>query len=652
MNQSSATGHARILCKIGQDSRAQQGALTVEPRWDVLLTGGLVIDGSGGQPATEDVAIGEGRIRCRGSGLDRSRADLVVDVSGCWVTPGLIDLHTHLDLEAEIDAGLGEVLRHGTTTVLMANCSLGLAYGNQRRNGEDPLVDCFARVENVPKHVLRKIADRAVWETSAGYLEHLDQLALGANVVPMIPHSMLRAEVMGLRGSVTRQPGEAELASMEALLEQAMQEGYVGFSTDALPFHFLAEDPHRQTKIPSQWASYGELKRLTAVLRRHDRLWQATPPKDHPLQAVRNFLLSSGRLFGKPLKVTAVAALDIASNRNIRRLGTTLTRLLNSRLVGGHFRFQALAAPFRVYWDGPVNPLAEEIPALRELNLLDLEDRVGRQQLLEEPAFRDRFSRMWMTGKQGGLAGLKRRLRLESMAFDRGLDQMFFYSGCPAPWTGESFQSVLGRLQAWREDPSLARDADEDSVFKAAPPDAVEEAGFMLYLFHRFDLTLRWWTVSANRDPETVRALLNHPQILPGFNDSGAHLTNMAFYDCNLRCLQLAQQEGLERVASQVRRLTREPARLMGVAAGSMAVGDVADLAVIDPAALAHYDSEASHRFIWRDDYQHEQLVNRSDGVVRQVYVGGRLAWDGERLTPEVGRTRLGRALRYGAAAA
>jgi len=621
-------------------------------RWDVLLTGGLVIDGSGGQPVIEDVAIGGGRIQSRGQGLDRSRAERVVDVGGCWVTPGLVDLHTHLDLEAEIDAGLGEVLRHGTTTVLMANCSLGLAFGNQRRNGEDPLVDCFARVENVPKHVLRKVADRATWTTSADYLRHLDQLALGANVVPMIPHSMLRAEVMGLRGSVSREPGAAELESMETLLERAMQEGYVGFSTDALPFHFLAEDPHRQTKIPSQWASHGELKRLTAVLRRYGRLWQATPPKDHPLQAVRNFLLSSGRLFGKPLKITAVAALDIASNRNIRRLGTTLTRLLNSRLVKGHFRFQALAAPFRVYWDGPVNPLAEEIPTLRELNLLDLDDHEGRRRLLEDPAFRQRFSRMWMTGKQGGLAGLKRRLRLETMAFDRALDQMFFYSGCPAPWSGESFQSVFERLRAWRENPALARDADEASVFAEAPPEAGEEAGFVLYLFHRFDLGLRWWTVSANRDPAVVRELLNHPQILPGFNDSGAHLTNMAFYDCNLRCLQLAQQEGMGRVASQVRRLTREPARLMGVEAGRIEVGDLADLAIIDPLALAAYDSEGSHRFIWRDDYQHEQLVNRSDGVVRQVYVGGQLAWDGERLTPEVGKARLGRALRYSEAAA
>ena len=132
---------------------------------------------------------------------------------------------------------------------------------------------------------------------------------------------------------------------MEALLEQAMDEGYVGFSTDALPFHFLSEDPNRLRKIPSQFGSYAELKRLTGVLRRRGRLWQATPPKDKPLAAIRNFLLTSGVVHGRTLKITAVAALDVASNRSIRRLALLITRTLNSRLLRGFFRFQALALP-------------------------------------------------------------------------------------------------------------------------------------------------------------------------------------------------------------------------------------------------------------------------------------------------------------------
>jgi N-acyl-D-aspartate/D-glutamate deacylase len=390
--------------------------------WDILIRGGLVIDGSGARPETGDIAVANGRIAQRGTGLDPARAGKVIEADGRWVMPGLLDIHTHYDLEVELDPGLPESVRHGTTTVLMSNCSLGICFGNQRRNGEDPIVDCFARVENMPKPVLRKAADLATWSTTAEYLDHLDTLDLGVNVIPMIPHSMLRAEVMGLKESVSRDPSEEELQRMEGLLETAMEEGYVGFSTDALPFHFLAEDPNRKTKIPSQFGSYKELKRLTAILRRWGRLWQATPPKDNPAEVFRNFLLTSGRAHGKPLKVTAVAAMDVAANRNLVKLAKILTRLLNSPLIKGHFRFQALAAPFRLYWDGPVNPLAEEIPELRELNEPDLEDREARQRILADPDYQERFYAMWMHGKQGGLAGLKRRMRAEQMAFDRDMN--------------------------------------------------------------------------------------------------------------------------------------------------------------------------------------------------------------------------------------
>ncbi len=616
--------------------------------FDYVIAGGLVFDGLGSTPVREDVAVKDGRIVQRAPSVDKAEAETVIDAEGRWVMPGLLDIHTHLDLEVEFDPALKEAVRHGTTTVLMSNCSLGLAYGAQRRNGEDPLVDCFARVENMPKPVLRKIAEKAAWTTSAGYYAHLDELPLGCNVIPMIPHSMLRTEVMGLNGAVSRAATEDDLSQMEELLETAMAEGYAGFSTDALPFHFLSEDPNRRVKIPSQFGQYGELKRLTGVLRKHGRIWQATPPKDSPLAVIRNFLLTSGRLYGKPLKITAVAALDVAANTSIRRLALTLTKVFNSSLLNGKFRLQALAAPFKVYWDGPINPLAEEIPALRELNELDLEDKAGRRALLDDPAFIRRFTKMWMTGKTGfGLSRLKRIMKAETLAFDRDFDEMVFYSGGPDIWTGESFSQVLGRFQAWREDASLARTEDEAAAFAAMPEAAADEAGFMLHLFREYDLGLRWWTISANRDPEIVRDLLNHPKILPGFNDSGAHITNMAFYDGNLRCLQIAQGEGPERVASQIKRLTSEPADFIGVDAGRLETGARADLIVIDPDALAGYDSDANSRFIWRDDYEHEQMVNRSDGVVSAVIVGGGLVWDGQRFTEAAGRSRLGRALRH-----
>lgn len=615
-------------------------------QWDVLIRNGLVFDGDGQAPVTADLAIKDGAVAALAAGLDPSQAREVLDASGHWVLPGLFDAHTHLDLEVELDARLPEVVRHGTTSVVIANCSLGLAFGRQDRNGENPVVDCFARVENMPKHVLEKAAARIDWQDPKGYLEHLASLPLGPNLVPMIPHSMLRAEVMGLKTSVSREPSAEELAKMEGLLEAAMRDGYPGFSTDALPFHYLANDPHRRTKIPSQWGSFAELKRLTGVVRRYGRVWQATPPKDNPLTVFRNFLLTSKLLWGKTLKVTAVAALDISTNRSLAKLAIFLSRLLNSRFIGGHFRFQALAAPFRVWWDGPINPLAEEIPELRELNEPDLEDRAARRALLADPAYQARFRKMWMLGKGGfNLANLMRLLKREQYAFSRRLDLIEVDSGpVPREWIGETLASLLQRLQGWQATGGGARNEEEREHFERAPAIA-DEVDFMLHLYREYDTALRTVTVTANRDPVVTEKLLFDPQVLPGFNDSGAHLTNMAFYDGNLRGLQLAQKDGLGKVAWQVRRLTREPAEFFGVRAGRLAMGMPADVAVIDPEALRRYQSEANTHFVWREAFQHHQMVNRSDGVVSATYIGGKLAWRDQAFAPRLGREKLGRVL-------
>ena len=621
--------------------------------WDLLIRNGYVFDGLGGTPRTLDIAIRGERVAALGIDLDPAHAETVIDASGKWVMPGLVDVHTHFDLEVEIAPGLPETVRHGTTTVVVANCSLGLAYGNQRRDGADPIVDCFARVENVPKPVLRKVADRATWSDSGDYLEHLDSLPLGPNIVTMIPHSMLRIEVMGMKGSIEREPTAAEMDEMTRLLEKAMREGYPGFSTDALPFHYLANDPNRQRKIPTQYAGYRELKRLTAVLRKHDRVWQATPPKDKPLEIFRQFLLTSGRLHGKPLKITAVAALDVATNRGIAKLGLFMARILNSAAVRGRFWLQALAAPFKVWAEGPLTPVFEEIPELRLLNEPDLEDREGRRRHLDDPNYIRRFRDMWLRGKQGyGLDRLKRLIKREDLAFSRDLADMVV-ERCPvAAWQGVSFARIQERVLAFQAGRLQVDDAEEAEALAAFPAPLEDEAELVLHLLRTYDTDLYWYSVTANRDPETVSKLVLHPKLLPGFNDSGAHLTNMAFYDGNLRALQIAQREGERAVAFTVERLTRVPAEFFDVDAGTLAPGSRADVTIVDPEALADYDAEANIESRFREDFGHEQLVNRSDGVVAGVVIGGRVAWDGTAYVSYFGKERLGRVLRAGGVAA
>jgi len=611
---------------------------------DTVIRNALVFDGSGEAPRTRDVAIRDGLISEIAEHAGPGRKE--IDAAGQWLIPGMLDIHTHFDLEVELAPGLPEAVRHGTTTAIMSNCSLGLAYGKQRRDGADPIVDCFARVENVPKHTLAKVADAVHWRDSAAYLKHFDDMPLGPNVAAMIPHSMLRIEVMGLQDSISRNPTEDELQRMESLLEQGMREGYIGFSTDGLPFHYLANQPNVRKQIPTQFAPYSELKRLTEIVRRWGRLWQATPPKDSTVSVFRNFLLTSGRIFGKPLKVTAVAAIDLATNRSIVRLGLLLSMLLNARILNGRFRLQALPARFKIWSDGVVTPIAEEIPELRRLNECDLEDRVARRRILDDPDYVDAFRSMWYRGRRGwGLARLKHWLRLDDNVLSRDLSDMTI-DECPvADWQGQTMQQVRERLLGWQQSGEGARSAAEAEAFQSFPPQP-DAADFFLHLLRRFDTDLRWWTISANRDMRMVERLAFHPRLLPGFNDSGAHLTNMAFYDGNLRMLKMAQKRGLSRVSHAVHRLTREPAEFFGVDAGCLEVGARADLVVVDPQALSTWEPEATYQYIWRDAFEHRQLVNRPQGVVRRVYVNGSCAFEDGQYTPAFGQQRMGRLLR------
>ena len=132
--------------------------------FDTLIQNARVFN-NGENPVTEDIAIKDGRIVKRGQSLDTSDAANVIDATGLWAMPGMFDIHTHYDLELEVAPGLPESTRHGTTSVVISNCSLGLAFGNQREGELDPIVDCYARVENMPKPVLRACADKVIWNT-------------------------------------------------------------------------------------------------------------------------------------------------------------------------------------------------------------------------------------------------------------------------------------------------------------------------------------------------------------------------------------------------------------------------------------------------------------------------------------------------------
>ena len=601
-------------------------------QWDLLVTGAKVFDGEGTPGRIEDVAIKDGVVAARGRDLPRKASAQSVDAKGQWLLPGMLDIHTHLDLEVEVAPALEEVVRHGTTTVLVGNCSLGTCFGAQETEGQEPIVDCFTRVENIPKKVLRKCAEAMTWDNPEDYLKHFDNLNLGPNIAAFVPHSMLRIEVMGLDASISRAPTELELQKMEQILAGAMELGYLGISTDGLPFHYLSNDPHTDKRIPTQFASFKELRRLLKVVRNYDRVWQTTPIIENRLKALFYFSLTSGRLFGKPLKTSALSAMEMTAAPNSSKLFLGVAKLLNSKLLDGRLHFQALGTNFRVWSDGIVSPLFEELSSTAELIALEYDDYEGRQRLMHDPEWVERFRKEWRHGRTGDdFASWKAKRGLPDSLVIREPEKLIFDGAPCSNWNGESFADVMARAQKFQAgDPSVVRSESEREAFEKIDLPLADDADFALHMLRSYDKSFRFYADVANAENRSTLEFLLHENTLPGFNDSGAHITNMAFFDSNLMSLKLAKEQGEDVVAKVVKRLTKDPADTFGLDAGSLAIGARADMVLINPEALDGWEPDQTRELVYRDIFEHEQMVNRPVGIVDSVYISGELAWDGE----------------------
>ena len=113
---------------------------------DLVIRGGMLVDGSGAEPRAADVGIADGRIA--EVGRVTQAAHEVVDAAGAWVTPGFVDVHTHYDGQASWDETFSPSIHHGVTTLVMGNCGVGFAPA--RPGHEDDLIKLMEGVEDIP----------------------------------------------------------------------------------------------------------------------------------------------------------------------------------------------------------------------------------------------------------------------------------------------------------------------------------------------------------------------------------------------------------------------------------------------------------------------------------------------------------------------
>ena len=562
----------------------------------ILIRGGRVFDGSGGPGRDQDILIQSGQIAAIAPGIEVSPDAETVDASGCWVTPGFIDNHTHYDAELEVSPALAESVRHGVTTVTIGSCGLGMALGQP-----EELADMFCRVEGIPRSVVKPLLERVKdWDTPSGYLAHLGALPLGPNVAVLLGHSTIRAAVLGLGRSLDRRvrPSAAELGRMGKLLEDALESGYLGLSINTLRWDKMDGENYRSLPTPSTFASWSEYRYLNNILRRRNRLWQGVPNVSTKLNLLF-FLMESSGILRPRLRTAVISLIDTKANRWTMFLGGLVASVFN-RFFRADFRFQSLPCVFDFWVDGIEVPVFEEIGAGTEA--LNLQNEHERRELLLDAKFRKKFRRQWTSVLWG-------------RAYHRDLNEARVMDCPDSALVGRSFGEIA----------------------RARHQHAVDT---FLDLVAEYGSALRWYTVLGNDRPRWLRWIVNHPSVLIGFSDAGAHLRNMAHYNFPLRLLAQVKDDASDQgqaIGRAVYRLTGEIADWMGIEGGRLEVGSRADIAVIDPQGLDHR-LEEMHMAPMDGFDGLERLVRRNDQAVRAVFINGRWAAGEGRLASDLGR--------------
>ena len=208
---------------------------------DYLIKGGLVVDGNGGEPMLAEVLIKDGKIDAvisaneavAGKSIEMIGVE-TIDATGCIVTPGFVDPHTHYDGQATWDDRLAPSADHGVTTVVMGNCGVGFA--PVRPDERDFLIELMEGVEDIPGSALADGIDWA-WESFPEYLDALDNKARALDVVAQIPHGALRTYVMGQANNLNAPATAEQIKQMAALTQQAIEAGAFAFSTNRIAMH-------------------------------------------------------------------------------------------------------------------------------------------------------------------------------------------------------------------------------------------------------------------------------------------------------------------------------------------------------------------------------------------------------------------------------
>jgi N-acyl-D-amino-acid deacylase len=540
---------------------------------DLVIRNGLIVDGTGSTPYEGDVAISGDAIAALGKVDAPGKQE--IDAEGHAITPGFVDLHTHLDAQVGWDPQLTPISWHGVTTALMGNC--GVTFAPVKDSGKEFLAEMMESVEDIPRNAIMTGLPWD-WNTYGEYLNSIEKLGPAINLCGLVGHCATRFYVMGKR-AMDESPNEDEIKQIAALVGQSVKDGAVGFSSNRLPGHTLPDG----RSIPGTFAKEEELLAISRSVGNEGGFLQ--------------FVLNYGKL---PEEMSLLKSQLVAAGTRLlfsapwnpgEEEGTTGYQSAISEMKDSGLDITGLTLPRSGgFVSGIKTDMMFQSPAWRDLRKLDFD---GRLAALRDSEMRNKL-----------IDEVKQQPQIEKYT------QSFY-------WLGSEDRPTYMK----------GREESLTAMAKAAGEHPVETwIRVMLEtngegLFH-----MRFF----NQNLEALKSFLKTDWVLPGLGDAGAHVSQIM--DTGWPSFLLSywhRDQGLFSLEEAVQLMTSAQMRVLGFAdRGSLAVGKKADINVIDIGRIAERQPELVHDF----PAGAPRLIQRARGY-RNTIVNGQVILENDELT-------------------
>jgi len=501
--------------------------------YDVVIKDGTVVDGTGQQPYRADVAIQGDRIAEVGRVTDSAKH--TIDAEGHIVTPGFVDIHTHLDAQIFWDPIASSSCWHGITSVVMGNC--GVTFAPCKPGDREYLAHLMESVEDIPAASIMAGMPWQ-WETYGEYLRALDNVPKGMNVGGMVGHCAVRYWAMGAESLENKPANPDQIARMHDIVAEAIAGGALGFSTSRTILHRTPEGQ----PVPGTFADRDEIMGIARALGELKRgLFEAAPGIDsgRPADIKRevDWMTEVSLATGRPV------TFGLAQSRpHPTVFSSMLEQISASATRGAQIFAQSTTRGIGVLFGFVNRTPFDRAPSWRALRTLKLEEKVAK---LRNPEYRATMIR-------------------EALADPPPIDfsQIFVLPQGEARYDHRADESLAAHAQRLGVSPAeafitLSAERDGKAVFN--------------YPF-------------LNPSFDAVQTMLDHPRVVIGLGDSGAHVGQIMDSSLPTYFLKYWVKERQHFTIEQaIRKLTLDTAQLFGIQdRGVIRQGAYADLNVID----------------------------------------------------------------------